>query len=298
MDKALMSGSNRSHHFQVMIAALLFSTGGAAIKLATLSGWQVASFRSGVAALLLLVGLPEARRDWSWRTAPVAAAYAATLVLFVLANRLTTAANAIFLQDTAPLYVLLLAPLLLHERIGAKDLVYAATVAAGLALFFVSAEAAVATAPDPRKGNLLGLAAGVTWALTIIGLRWLGREGAGGAAMAPVVLGNLLACVAALPMAVPVTAFTGRDVAVIVYLGAAQIGLAYVFLTRGIRHVLAFEASAVLLLEPVMNPVWAWVVERERPGNWALAGGAIIILATLVNTWRSSANARKSVGYS
>jgi drug/metabolite transporter, DME family len=275
-----------------VIAALLFSTGGAAIKSATLSGWQVASFRSGVAAVLLLVGLPEARRDWSWRTVPVAGAYGATLVLFVLANRLTTSANAIFLQDTAPLYVLLLAPLLLRERIGVRDLVYAAAVAVGLALFFVSSEEAVVTAPDPRKGNLIGLAAGVTWALTMIGLRWLGREGTGGAAMAPVVLGNVLACVAALPMALPVAAFTGPDVAVIVYLGAVQVGLAYVFMTRGIRHVPAFEASAVLLLEPVMNPVWAWVVERERPGNWALAGGAIIILATLVNTWMSSQRGR------
>ncbi|MBV8728363.1 MAG: EamA/RhaT family transporter, partial [Acidobacteriia bacterium] len=96
------------HRFFLVATAFLFSTGGAAIKSTSLTGWQVASFRSGVAALVLLLALPESRRGWSWRMVPVAVAYAATLVLFVLATRLTTAANAIFLQSTAPLYVLLL----------------------------------------------------------------------------------------------------------------------------------------------------------------------------------------------
>jgi drug/metabolite transporter, DME family len=281
------------YRLYLVATALLFSTGGAAIKSATLNGWQVASFRSGVAGLLLLAALPEARRGWSWRVLPVAAAYAATLVLFVLANRLTTSANAIFLEATAPLYVLLLAPLLLREPIRSTDLLYAAAVAGGLALFFISSEHAVATAPDPPTGNRLGLAAGLGWALTMIGLRWLGRTGKSGAAVVPVVLGNLLACLAALPMALPVIAIRGSDLAVILYLGAVQIGLAYFLLTRAIGHVPAFEASAVLLLEPVMNPVWAWVVHHERPGNWALAGGAIIILATLANTWTTSLRRRE-----
>jgi drug/metabolite transporter, DME family len=280
--------SRARYRFYLLAAALLFSTGGAAIKSAALSGWQVASFRSGVAALLLVLVMPEARRGWSWRVPPVAAAYAATLVLFVLANRLTTAANAIFLQSTAPLYVLFFAPLLLHERIRARDLLYAAVVAGGLALFFVSSEQAVATAPDPRRGNLVGLAAGLCWALTLTGLRWLGRSDGSGSAMAPVVLGNVLACLAALPMALPAVTATRTDIAVILYLGAIQVGLAYVFMTRGLRHVPVFEASAVLLLEPVMSPVWAWLVHQEKPGGWALAGGAIIILATLANTWAAS----------
>src|SRR5579864_4599742 len=103
-------------------AALLFSTGGAAIKGATLTGWQVASFRSAIAAAVLYLALPEARRGWSWRIAPPAAAYAATLLTFVLATRLTTAANAIYLQSTAPLYLLLLGPLLLREPIRRSDI--------------------------------------------------------------------------------------------------------------------------------------------------------------------------------
>ena len=98
-------------------AALLFSTGGAAIKATTLTGWQVASFRSGIAALAVLLLAPEARRGWSWRAVLVGVAYAATLVLFVTANKLTTSANTIFLQATAPLYMVVLSPWLLGERV-------------------------------------------------------------------------------------------------------------------------------------------------------------------------------------
>ncbi|HEY2418052.1 MAG TPA: DMT family transporter [Steroidobacteraceae bacterium] len=273
-------------------AALLFSTGGAAIKAATLTAWQVASFRSGMAAVFLLVALPEARRGWSWRIVPAALAYAGTLVLFVLANRLTTSANAIFLQSTAPLYLLLLGPWLLHEPVRRSDWVCIAAVAAGLVLIVSGSEAAAATAPNPHLGNLVGLASGVTWALTITGLRWLARTTPGNtqsnAAMATVTAGNVIGFLVALPMALPVAAPGAANVAVIVYLGIVQIGIAYVCVTRAIRHVPAFEATTVLLLEPAINPLWAWLVHGERPGPSAMAGGAIILAATLANTWRQA----------
>jgi drug/metabolite transporter (DMT)-like permease len=269
----------------LVAAALLFSTGGAAIKAATLTAWQVAGFRSGLAALVLLAVLPAARRRWHWRMLPVAAAYAATLVLFVLANRLTTAANAIFLQATAPLYVLLLGPLLLREPIRRADVFYILAVGAGLALFFSGRDTVGATAPDPPHGNLLALASGVTYALMLIGLRWHGRQGAKDSGLATVAAGNVIAFLAALPMALPVHAFSARDAAVVVYLGAAQVGLAYWCLTRALRHVPAFEATAMLQLEPAMNPVWTWLAQGERPTPWALAGGVVIISATLMNTW-------------
>ncbi len=105
-----------SDRLMILMAALLFSTGGAAVKACSLSAWQVASFRSGIAAVTLLLVLPAARRGWGWRTWLVGAAYAGTMISYVLANKLTTAANAIFLQSTAPLYILLLSPILLNER--------------------------------------------------------------------------------------------------------------------------------------------------------------------------------------
>jgi drug/metabolite transporter (DMT)-like permease len=86
-------------------------------------------------------------------------------------------------------------------------------------------------------------------------------------------------------MALPLHAFGARDAAVILYLGAVQIGLAYWCLTRAIRHVPAFEATTMLQVEPAMNPVWTWLVHGERPTPWALAGGAVIVAATLLNTW-------------
>src|SRR3954452_11794857 len=153
-----MESSPLRSRLLLVTAAVLFSTGGAAIKAVTLTGWQVAGFRSGIAAVVLLAVIPEARRGWSWRIVPVAAAYAATLLTFVLANRLTTAANAIFLQSTAPLYVLLLSPLLLHEPIRRADVLYIAAVLAGISLFLIGAQPAIATAPDPRGGNAIALA--------------------------------------------------------------------------------------------------------------------------------------------
>ncbi len=286
-----MQPSAMKNRLLLVAAALLFSTGGAAIKAATLTGWQVASFRSGVAAMALFLGLPEARARWEWRVFPVAAAYATTLIFFVLATRLTTAANAIFLQSTAPLYVLLLAPWLLREPVRRRDLILVVVIATGMLLFFLDAGKPVATAPDPGRGNVIAAATGLAWALTVTGLRWLGRGAEGNPAIVTVAAGNLLAFLAALPMALPLTGgLSSKSLLVILYLGIVQIGVAYVCVTRAIRHVPAFEATAILLLEPVMNPIWAWLVHGEKPGPWALAGGGLILSATLINTlrWRAT----------
>ena len=265
-------------------AALLFSTGGAAIKAAAFNGWQIASFRSGIAALVLWLFVPAARRGWTWQTFLVGVAYASTLVLFVLANRLTTSANTIFLQSTAPLYVLVLSPWLLRERVRPADIGFMAAVGAGLVLFFLGAQAPLATAPDPLRGNVLAAASGVTWALTVCGLRWMGRGDAENAAIGAVVVGNGIAFFAALPLALPLAAHAAGDWAVILYLGVFQIGLAYALVTTALRRLPAFEASIILLIEPAFNPLWAWVVHGEVPGAWALAGGALILGATSLRT--------------
>lgn len=272
------------NRLEILGAALLFSTGGAAIKATTLTSWQVASFRSGVAALTLLLLLPAARRGWSWRVLLVAVAYAGTLVTFVAANKLTTSANAVFLQSTSPLYVLLASPFLLHEKIRGRDLAFIAVVALAMGLFFVERPPVAATAPDPRLGNILALVSGVLYAAMIMGLRWLGsRAGGGGSSLPTVVAGNAIACMACLPFALPARV-GAMDVAVVGYLGVFQVGAAYVMLTDGLRHVAALEASVLLLLEPALNPFWSWIVHGENPGAWALAGGALILGATLVKT--------------
>jgi len=271
--------SRNQARLQLVFAALLFSTGGAAIKASTLTGWQIASFRSGIAALTLLLLVPATRRGWGWRPAVVGVAYAATLILFVSANKLTTSANTIFLQATSPVYLLLLGPLFLKEPVRPRDLWVVVAVLAGLVLFFVGNEAPVVTAPDPAKGNLLALLSGFSFAVTIAGLRWLSR-GAEDSGLATVAFGNIIAFLWGLPFALPVLSATPMDWMVMLYLGAIQIGLAYACLTRGLRQVPALEASLLLMVEPVLNPVWAWLVHGERPSHWALLGGALIIGAT------------------
>ncbi len=285
--------THANNRLLLVAAAVLFSTGGAAIKAASLTAWQVASFRSGIAAVTIALLVPSSRRGWRGGTVLVAIAYASTLILFVLANRLTTSANAIYLQSAAPLYLLVIAPFMLHEHIRRSDIVFAAAVAVGLCLFFVARERSVITAPDPFTGNVLAVISGVTWAFLVAGLRWLGRGAKdASAASATVVVGNVLAFVVALPLALPVVRITIGDALVLLYLGVFQIGVAYWCLTRGLANVPAFEASVLLMIEPALNPVWAWMVHSERPAALAIAGGSTILAATLVNTWQKSRTAK------
>lgn len=238
----------------------------------------------------------------------VAAVYAATMVLFVAANKLTTAASAIFLQSTAPLWVLLAGPLLLGERTRRADLAVMLVVALGMACFFVGTEAPQATAPDPARGNVLAVLSGVAWAGTVLGLRWLGRGRAAdaghaaepadaGAGLVTVVAGNLLACLAGLPFAFPVVGAEPGDWLVVLYLGTVQIALAYLALSTAMPHVPALEASTLLLIEPALNPVWAYLAHGERPAPLAWTGGAVIVLAALGKTaWDVRAARRPARG--
>ena len=278
---------------QILGAALLFSSGGAAIKAAAFTSWQVAGLRSLVAAVAVFLFLPQARRLGATprdrlRTALVALAYAATLVLFVLANKLTTSANTIFLQSTAPLYVLLLGPFLLGERVRQRDLLFIAAVGLGMAVLMLGEQRQFTTAPDPGRGNLLALASGLTYGLLILGLRWTGKQG--GSALSAVGVGNLLAFAVTLPMALPIGSHPLSDWAIIGFLGVFQIGLAYVLLAAAIPHVPALEASLLLFLETALNPLWAWLVHGENPGPSSLVGGLVILAATGGRTvWESRA---------
>lgn len=285
MTGAADHGARRRGELLILAAAALFATGGAALKSPPFSNWQVAGVRAGIAAIAMAAMVPAARRGWTGRTLLVGVPYAATLMLFAFSTRLTTAANAIFLQSTAPLWLLLLAPWLLRERIRRSDAVFMGVLAVGLVLLLVGAPPPAATAPNPVLGNVLGAASGLTWALAVSGLRWLAKDDTtGGAAAGATVAGNVIACLACLPFAWPLAAGTTEGWLVLVYLGVFQVALAYVCLTRGVRRVPAFEASLLLLLEPVLNPVWAWAVHGETPGPWALAGGAVIVTATAAYT--------------
>ena len=276
-----------------MLGAVLFSTGGVAIKAATLTGWQLSCFRSLAAAVVLLIFLPSARRGWSWRSVVVAIPYAATFTLYTLANKYTTAANAIFLQDTAPFYILILGPLLLGERTRLRDLSFMAALLIGLGLIFASTREATLYASDPRLGDSLAVVSGLTWALTLLGLRWIAvrAENHDDEPAAAVVAGCLVASLFAALFAFPVENGNVGNWLIVAYLGVVQIALAYVFITAGIRHVRALEVSLLLLVEPVLSPVWVWLLLAESPAALAVLGGAIVIGATAVHAVRSGGQA-------
>jgi drug/metabolite transporter (DMT)-like permease len=168
-----------------------------------------------------------------------------------------------------------------------------AAVAVGIVGCVVGQRSAQATAPDPELGNLIALVASVLWALTLLMLRVVARSGAPPhAAMSAVVLGNVLAALVAMPFAWPLPAATAGEWVTLVYLGVFQIGLAYMLLTAAMRRLPALEVSLLLLIEPVLNPLWTWLIRGEQPGGWVIAGGALIVAATAV---KSVYDARQAV---
>ena len=279
--------STSAARWLVVASAVLFSTGGAAIKTDAFSAAQVSAVRSGIAALVLAIYLiPVSGKRLTITRGLLAASilYAATLTLFVAANKLTTAANAIFIQAAAPLYILILGPPVLGERWTSRDLAHVAALAVGLTLCFAGQQAPTGSAPDPAAGNLLAALAGATWAGTLLFLRYLGKSGADETgSLGAVIVGNTLAAVVAFPFAWPPPTASAAAWATVVYLGIVQIGLAYVFFTRAIRHVSALEASLLLLIEPVLNPIWTWLVHGESPGAFTIAGGGVIVAATALH---------------
>lgn len=276
----MLTGAHRA----VIGAAVLFSTGGAAIKACQLTSWQVAGLRSGFAALVL-VALVAPARQVSAPILVVSLAYAATLISFVTANKLTTAAHAVFLQAAAPVYVVVFERLLFGTRFDWRELPVFGVVGLGLVLLFADTGAAMASAPSPVRGNVVAVASGVFYAMMLVGLRWLAQRATRpGAAEAATLWGNALAFLLCLPLAVPIVDARPVDWAVLVYLGTFQIGLAYYLLTRAVQQVSALDVSLLLLLEPVLNPIWAWWVQGEAPGRWAILGGLLVLAAT---TWRT-----------
>lgn len=272
----------------MLAAAVLWSTGGLFIKAVSLDALGVTMWRSLFAGLTIAVLVrPRAAAPWrlSRLTWSIAVAYALTLVMFVAATKLTTAANAIFLQYTAPVYLLFAGPLFLRERVTRLDAVTVAAAFAGMSLFFVGR-----LEGDALGGNLLAAASGVTLAAMFLLLRAPGCTPE--TRPLAMLLGNALLVVSLAPVNLArgeVGLFSPglRDLAGLLFLGVVQIGFAYLLFGYAMRTVGALEASLIGMLEPVLNPVWVYLVLGETPGWWAVLGGAIIIAAVSYRTWRT-----------
>jgi drug/metabolite transporter, DME family len=271
----------------VLGAALLWSTGGLFIKWTQLSAFELTFGRSLLAALVVAYFTRHEGFRLNVMTIFTSLLYAGLLILFVISTKLTTAANAIFLQYTAPIYVLILEPLFYKEKFRRADLVTVLACIAGMSLFFVGK-----LRPQDVSGNLTALASGLCFAFYILLLRHPQSQKVNRASS--VIYGNLLLVIITAPVGLAALShMTMRDVGSVLYLGIFQIGVAYTLFTLGMaRGVRSLDAGIVGYIEPVLNPVWVFIFLGERPTNWALIGGSIIIAAVATHTIWGARKAR------
>ena len=274
----------------VLLAVLLWSTGGIFIKLTTLDSFSVNCGRSLFAAIVVAVFTYKKGLRPDGFTLFSAVLYAGTLSCFVYATKNTTAANAIFLQYTAPIYILSLSPFVLKEKFRIADLVTVALCIGGMSLFFVDSRDS-STAPNVYFGNIAALVSGVFFGVYILILRHprsLRKNPA-----VSVFYGNILVVLIMAPVIAnnPPATVTSVDLAALLFLGVFQIGLSYILFTTGMAAgVRSMDASIIGFIEPLFNPVWVFLFIGETPSATALFGGLIIILTVAFHTVRNTRN--------
>jgi drug/metabolite transporter, DME family len=255
----------------IVVAALLWSTGGIGIKGVVDPALKVTFYRSLFAVVtLFLLFRNDLRVRWSPTFIAAIISYGACLTAFVVATKWTTAANAIFLQYAGVVWVLLFSPVILREPMRRRDVIAIVVAMAGMALFFVGKFEARGMA-----GNAMALLSSVFFAALILALR---REH--GSSRAAVTWGNVFIALALIPAVAGDWALTPKSFGALAFLGVFQIGLAYAAFVQGLKHVTATEASLTGMLEPVANPIWVLLFLGERPSAFAI-GGAVIVLAAI-----------------
>lgn len=273
--------SDKSKAILLMAAtALIWSSGGLAIKLVEWNPMAITGVRSGLAALTLAVLF---RGKLSFRFSAVswgaATGYAGLLITSVVATKWTTSANAILLAYTAPVYVALLAPWFLNEKTRRSDWIFIACTVGGMVLFFLDR-----LSPTGKLGNLVAVGTGVSYAIFTLCMR--AQKDA--SPVESVILGHGLTFLCGLPFMfdqLPDAAtWTG-----LVYLGIFQQGISLALYTWAIKRLGALEAILIMMLEPIFNPVWVALGYGELPGFWAVVGGVIVIGAVTLRGIRRTA---------
>lgn len=265
----MLRDSKNTAIFSLALCALLWSSAGFLIKLVDWEPFAIAGARSLVAFVFMLIFVKKPRFVFSVNQFFAAIFYALTMIFFVMANKMTTAANAILLQYTEPVYIILLSPLLLKgEKTDWLDWLAVVGVFGGMILFFAGDLNFSA-----NLGNILALASGLTFALFAMFMR---REKEGRTAEA-----FMLAHIMTFAVSIPFMIRAGLPGAVsfggIALLGVFQIGVPSLLYASGIRGVTAISAALITMIEPVMNPVWVFLFVGEAPELTAVAGGAIIL---------------------
>ena len=269
----------------LVIAILFLSTSGLLIKL---SGWDALALngaRSLIAAAVLWIYLRRPNFTWSRAQVGGAIAYAVTILTFVVASRWTTAANAVFLQFTAPVWVALFGIPLLGERPRRSDWAAMIAIALGMLLFFGDELSAAGT-----WGNLLAIFSGMCMALMLIAL----RQQKDGSPTETILLGNWIAGVIGLPVIIfGDQLVNAREIIIILFMGIFQLGLPFIVVALAVKQLRAIEMILIQTLEPILNPIWVFLFIGERPSPSALVGAAVVTTAVTLNAIVASRRSRQ-----
>jgi drug/metabolite transporter (DMT)-like permease len=257
----------------LVVAALCWSLGGLLIKAVNWPPLAVAGGRGAIAATFLVLTSRGLRFHFSRDQVIGAIAYAACTVTFCTATKLTTAANAILLQYTAPVWVALFGAWFLGERTTRADWVTIIIVLSGMGLFFAdSLELA------HLVGNVVAIISGICFAGMTLAL----RKQKDSSAVESIILGNLIAFAIGLWWIRHAPSLTSAGWFSLVALGVVQLGISYWLYARAIKHVSALEAVLIPVIEPILNPIWVLLALHERPSRLALVGGTIVLGAVTV----------------
>jgi len=258
----------------LLSSAILWSSGGLFIKMVSWNPVAIAGLRSLIAVVVIVAYIRHPHFTWTFPQIGGAVAYAITVTLFVIATKLTTAANAILLQYTAPVYVAFLSAWMLQERPLWFDWLTIGIVLGGMTLFFLDY-----LAPGGLLGNVLSILSGISFAFLVLFMRKQRNE----SPFETVILGNLLTGMIGLPFmfeSIP----DAQSWIGLFFLGVIQLGLSYVLYSEAIKHVTALEAILIPSIEPILNPIWVFLTLEERPGKWALIGGLIVLISVTLRS--------------
>jgi len=251
----------------ILSCAVLWSLAGVMIKSVEMNALSIAGLRSLFAAIALTILFPELRKLPTRSQLLGAISYTLTVVSFVAATKLTTAANAIFLQSTAPLYVFFISWVVLKYKPATLDLLTAPIIAFGMTLFFIGD-----LNWQNRAGVLVGAASGLFFASFLL----LMSKASPGSPLRSILWGNVITFCISTPF-INTLDLSYQNVGMLALMGLFQLALPYYLYSRAVAHLSALDASLILLLEPILNPIWVWIFVGERPHSNSLIGGTIVI---------------------
>jgi drug/metabolite transporter (DMT)-like permease len=268
----------------LMLTAILWSTGGVLVKIMNWQPIAILGGRSLFTSLVFLIYLRRLPTSWNRWQLLAAGASILTQFLFVTSTKLTTAANAIFLQYTAPIYVVLLAVWFLREKPSRIDWISMFVIFVGLTLFFGDK-----LSTNGFYGNILAVLSGVTSAVMVVSF----RAQKNGAPAESILIASLVTAILGFPFVLK-EAWTVNNWLIIAFLGIFQIGLAFVFFTKAIKHIPALEANLVGTLEPILNPLWVFLFLGESMGAFALLGGLVVLSGVILSAVGSARATKES----